>query len=259
MHLQVKEIGARAPVVSPGVLAEHMNGPRRSWYVWPKVVLEWVTAVVLLVPSAVIVMLCAAAVKASDPGPALYRQQRVGRRGRVYWIYKIRSMRHDCERETGAVWSSGKDDPRVTRIGRFLRDTHLDELPQLLNVLMFQMSLIGPRPERPSIVAELEREIPFYRDRLLVRPGLTGLAQMQLPPDSDVASVKRKLAYDRYYVQQMSLWLDVRILLCTFLYMAAAMSHALGQLLVKSHAREVERRFRDVRVLEEPAAAAGSV
>ncbi len=152
-------------------------------------------------------------------------------------------MRHNCEAETGAVWSSGKDDPRVTRIGRFLRDTHLDELPQLWNVLKGQMSLIGPRPERPELIADLEDHVPHYIDRLLVKPGLTGLAQMQLPPDSDVMSVKKKLAYDRYYVQRLSLTLDLRIALCTVLYMSAAFAHSLGQLLVNQYGKEIERNY----------------
>src|SRR5438552_2142871 len=201
MHLQVAEFETDQPPDVLPALREQCTGPRHSWYLAVKAALEWLFALVLLAPAAIIVALCALAVRLTSQGPAIYRQQRVGRNGRLYWIFKLRSMRHNCEQGTGAVWSSGKDDPRVTRIGRFLRDTHLDELPQLWNVLTFQMSLIGPRPERPELMASLEREIPYYRDRLLVRPGLTGLAQMQLPPDSDVSSVKRKLAYDRYYVQ----------------------------------------------------------
>jgi lipopolysaccharide/colanic/teichoic acid biosynthesis glycosyltransferase len=109
-------------------------------------------------------------------------------------------------------------DPRVTRIGALLRTSHLDELPQLWNVLRGEMSLIGPRPERPEFVPELERELPGYWQRLLVRPGVTGLAQVQLPPDSDLTSVRRKLAHDLYYIRHLSAWLDVRLLVCTGLY-----------------------------------------
>jgi lipopolysaccharide/colanic/teichoic acid biosynthesis glycosyltransferase len=217
--------------------------PQRGWYYIGKVALDFVLSVLILVPTVVVLALFAICVKIESPGPAFYRQRRVGRNGTVFWIYKIRSMKHNCEEATGAVWSTGKEDPRVTRIGRFLRDTHLDELPQLWNVLKFQMSLIGPRPERPELISSLEQDVPYYRDRLLVKPGLTGLAQMQLPPDSDVNSVKKKLAYDRYYVQQLTFGLDLRIAICTVLYMSAAFSHSLGQLLVKQYGKEVERDY----------------
>jgi len=243
MHLnvtqeqRVEEALARPPFYPHGVTL------RRSWYLPAKIAMDWVLAVAMLPLAAVIIAVFAALVKTTSPGPAFYRQRRVGRGGRVFWIYKIRSMQHNCEANTGAVWSTVKEDPRVTRIGRFLRDTHLDELPQLWNVLKFQMSLIGPRPERPELMESLERDVMYYRDRLLVKPGLTGLAQMQLPPDSDVQSVKKKLAYDRYYVQQISLLLDLRIALCTVFYMGGALSHSMGQLLVKQYGKEIERDY----------------
>ena len=123
-------------------------------------------------------------------------------------------MIHDCERLTGARWAAARD-PRITLVGRFLRRTHIDELPQLWNVLRGEMSLVGPRPERPEFVPQLEKVIPRYRERLLVPPGVTGLAQVQLPPDTDLASVRRKLAYDLYYVKRLSWWLDLRILFAT--------------------------------------------
>ena len=217
--------------------------PRTGWYGPAKVALDWVLALFLLPLSAAVIGLFAILVKIESRGPAFYRQRRVGRGGRVFWIYKLRSMKHNCEAQTGAIWSTGKEDPRVTRIGRFLRDTHLDELPQIWNVMKFEMSLIGPRPERPELIDSLEKDVPHYRERLLVKPGLTGLAQMQLPPDSDVNSVKKKLAYDRYYVHQITFWLDIRIALCTVLYMSAALSHSLGQLLVKQYGKEVERHY----------------
>jgi lipopolysaccharide/colanic/teichoic acid biosynthesis glycosyltransferase len=106
----------------------------------------------------------------------------------------------------------------VTWIGAILRATHLDELPQLLNVLRGDMSLIGPRPERPEFLPELEREMPGYRQRLNVRPGVTGLAQVQLPPDSDFDSVRRKLAFDLFYIERLSPWIDLRLMICTALY-----------------------------------------
>ena len=123
-------------------------------------------------------------------------------------------MTHDCEIHTGAVWSS-TGDPRITFVGRWLRRTHIDELPQLWNILRGEMSLVGPRPERPEFVVRLEQVFPDYRRRLAMKPGLSGLAQMQLPPDTDLESVGRKLDYDLYYVDRRSLWLDFRIILCT--------------------------------------------
>jgi len=155
-------------------------------------------------------------IKLTSRGPALYSQRRVGRHGRTFTLYKLRSMRHDCERHTGPRWAT-TDDPRVTPLGQFLRRTHLDELPQLWNVLRGEMGLVGPRPERPEFVAQLEKAIPRYRDREQVRPGLTGLAQVQIPPDVDVAGVRRKLACDLYYIESRGLWLDTRIMASTAL------------------------------------------
>src|SRR5262249_17904057 len=155
----------------------------------------WVIGLVLLAPSAVLILYAMALVRLTSRGSAIYRQTRLGLNGRPFTIYKIRTMYHDSERLTGPQWSR-PGDPRVTPIGRILRATHIDELPQLWNVLRGEMSLVGPRPERPELAAGLERELPSYRDRLAVRPGVTGLAQVQLPPDTDVESVRRKLAYD---------------------------------------------------------------
>ena len=129
-------------------------------------------------------------------------------------------MKHRCEDQSGAQWSDPNHDPRVTRVGWYLRKFHLDELPQLWNVLRGEMSLIGPRPERPEFVKNLERSIPHYGQRLLVRPGMTGLAQVQLPPDTDLASVRRKLAYDLYYIRNLRFRLDLKIYLGTVVYLA---------------------------------------
>ena len=133
---------------------------------------------------------------------------------------------HDCERATGPQWAKARD-PRATPLGRVLRATHLDELPQLWNVVRGEMSLVGPRPERPEFVRELERVIPNYRERLRVRPGITGLAQVQLPPDEDLAGVTRKVAYDVYYVERISPWLDLRILMGTALKLSGASFHSI--------------------------------
>jgi lipopolysaccharide/colanic/teichoic acid biosynthesis glycosyltransferase len=251
MHLYVKQMESSSSRLEEVCeLQEQCAGPKHAFYTCAKVPLDWLAALVLAPMAATVVLLCAAMVKFTSPGPVFYRQRRVGLNGKLYWIYKLRTMQHNCESRSGPQWST-PNDPRVTRFGRFLRDTHLDELPQIINVLRGEMSLIGPRPERPELMGDLEREIPYYRDRLLVRPGLTGLAQMQLPPDSNITSVRRKLAYDRYYVQQMNLSLDVRIALCTVLYMCGALSHAMGKLLVKSHANEVEREWLDLDLAEQ--------
>jgi lipopolysaccharide/colanic/teichoic acid biosynthesis glycosyltransferase len=179
-----------------------------------KAALDFLLALFLLVLALPVLAVTALLVKLTSRGPAFYSQVRLGRGGRPYRIYKLRTMVHDCEKHSGVCWASAGD-PRITPLGRLLRRTHLDELPQLWNVLKGDMSLVGPRPERPEFVPELERAIPQYQARLLVRPGITGLAQVQLPPDTDLDSVRRKLRLDLHYLQKMSFWLDLRLMLCT--------------------------------------------
>ncbi len=179
-----------------------------------KAVIDFICAVVLLLLAAPVLLLVVVLVKVTSPGTALYSQTRLGRKGRPYRILKIRTMYHNCERNSGPRWST-PGDPRVTVVGRFLRRTHLDELPQLWNVLKGEMSLVGPRPERPEFVKLLECAVPHYHDRLQARPGVTGLAQVMLPADTDLASVRKKLAYDLCYVRHQSFWLDLRIVICT--------------------------------------------
>jgi len=157
-------------------------------------------------------------VRVTSVGPGFYTQVRVGRHGRHYRIYKIRTMYCNCEASSGAAWST-KRDPRVTPIGSIFRALHVDELPQLLNVLRGDMSLVGPRPERPEFVGPLSVKLPNYTERLLVRPGVTGLAQIQLPPDTSIESVRTKLVLDRCYVKNRSIWLDLRIMLGTVIYL----------------------------------------
>jgi lipopolysaccharide/colanic/teichoic acid biosynthesis glycosyltransferase len=137
-------------------------------------------------------------------------------------------MVHECERHSGVRWAT-PGDPRVTRLGRFLRRTHLDEVPQLWDVVRGATSLVGPRPERPEFIPNLERAIPGYRERLEDRPGMTGLAQLQLPPDTDLASVSRKLRYDLHYLRAASFSLDLRILLCTALYLGGVPFRTAGR------------------------------
>lgn len=183
-----------------------------------KTFLDWIAAAVILILSSPFVLISALLVKLTSRGPAFYTQMRLGLNGKPYVIYKLRSMYHDCEKQSGIKWCTFRDN-RVTPVGRFLRKSHIDELPQLWNVLRGEMSLIGPRPERPELVVSLEKALPRYRDRLLVKPGLTGLAQIQLPPDTDLESVRKKLVLDRVYVNRRSLWLDIRIYLGTMFYL----------------------------------------
>jgi exopolysaccharide biosynthesis polyprenyl glycosylphosphotransferase len=155
----------------------------------------------------------ALAIRCTSPGPIFYRQTRSGRFGRPFQMTKLRTMRVDAEKD-GAVWS-GANDPRVTFVGRFLRRYRIDEIPQLWHVLCGHMSFVGPRPERPEIITQLARQIPFYEERLMVQPGITGWAQVSYPYGASVLDARRKLEYDLYYMKHMSLFLDVFILLDT--------------------------------------------
>ncbi len=200
-------------------------------YATIKPALDYTMALILLVLTAPVMMVAIMLVLLTSRGPAIYRQRRMGRNGEVFTIYKIRTMYQDSERHSGATWSL-PGDPRVTPLGRVLRLSHLDELPQLINVLMGEMSLVGPRPERPEFLPRLERVMPEYRRRLDVRPGVTGLAQVQQPPDVDLISVRRKLDYDLRYVESMNFWLDVRIVLATALKCAGIPFAWIGTLLM---------------------------
>jgi lipopolysaccharide/colanic/teichoic acid biosynthesis glycosyltransferase len=156
----------------------------------------------------------ALAIKLDSPGPVLFRQSRLGKNGSVFILNKFRSMREDAEAGTGPVWAQ-EDDPRVTRVGRILRKLRLDELPQLLNVLVGDMSFIGPRPERPEFVYQLQKQIPFYMARLSVKPGVTGWAQVRYRYGASVEDALEKLQYDLYYIKNLSLFLDLLVLINT--------------------------------------------
>ncbi len=177
-----------------------------------------VAALSLLVIAFPLLLAIGLLVKLTSRGPVVYRQDRLGKAGRRFTMYKLRTMAHDCERLTGPVWST-ENDPRVTLPGRFLRKTHLDEVPQLWNILKGEMSFVGPRPERPEIADQLALDVPHYRERLDVAPGLTGLAQVQIPPDDGLESVRTKLALDLEYVRTVGLVLDGKLLLCTALFL----------------------------------------
>jgi lipopolysaccharide/colanic/teichoic acid biosynthesis glycosyltransferase len=229
----------------PPIGREPVRPLRHRWYLSAKHAGDFVLAGLLTLPAVPLILLAALLVKLTSRGPALYTQTRVGENGRLFTIWKIRSMIDNCESLTGPRWSM-PGDPRVTRLGAFLRASHLDELPQLWNVLKGEMSLIGPRPERPEFVPELERELPGYWQRLLVRPGVTGLAQVQLPPDTDVRSVRRKLAHDLYYIRHVSPWLDLRLLCCTAFYALGLPFGVAGKLLGIPDGETVEDAIADV-------------
>lgn len=169
----------------------------------------------LIVAAPVIAILCVL-IRLSSRGSAIFRQVRIGKDGKPYQIYKLRTMRADAESLTGPVWCSSNDS-RVTPLGRALRYLHLDELPQLWNVVRGEMDLIGPRPERPEIIAaeKLADRVGDYASRLRVLPGVTGLAQINLPADQTIDCVQRKVALDMEYINTASLGLDLRILACT--------------------------------------------
>jgi len=164
-------------------------------------------------------LLIAALIKIDSSGPAMYRQTRVGLRGRPFLIWKFRSMRQDAEK-SGPQWAQA-DDPRISRVGRWLRKTRIDEFPQLINVLKGEMSLVGPRPERPVFVQDLRKIIPYYDLRHTVRPGITGWAQVKFRYGASEEDAHVKLQYDLYYVKRLSFALDMRILVQTTQVMLA--------------------------------------
>ena len=186
------------------------------WRVTLKRVVDLAASLIGVVVLSPLMLLVAIAIKLDSKGPVFYAQERVGRFGELFKMYKFRSMRVDAE-SSGPVWCGGSEDPRATRLGRMLRRTHIDEFPQMFNVLTGNMSLVGPRPERPVFVEQLDREIPCYDERLLLKPGMTGLAQVHYRYDQSISDVKRKLRFDRLYVKRMCLMLDARILVWTML------------------------------------------
>jgi sugar transferase (PEP-CTERM system associated) len=179
-----------------------------------KRVLDVVFSAAGLLLGAPIMLLVALAVRCTSSGPVLYRQRRVGLHGRDFTVQKFRTMREDAESGTGPIWSTAND-KRVTSIGGFLRRTRLDEMPQLWNVLRGEMSFVGPRPERPEFVQQLTERIPFYGQRHVLKPGLTGWAQVRYTYGASVEDAIEKLQYDLYYIKNLSIALDVVIVLET--------------------------------------------
>jgi lipopolysaccharide/colanic/teichoic acid biosynthesis glycosyltransferase len=158
-------------------------------------------------------------IKKVSPGPVFFKQNRVGKDGKLFTIYKLRTMKLNAEKETGTVWAK-EDDPRLIKGGKLIRKAHIDELPQLVNVLRGDMSLIGPRPERPEIVKDLKEVVPEYEKRFCVKPGITGLAQVWHKYDETIQDVKKKIKYDLLYIRKMCLLVDLRILLQTLIVVA---------------------------------------
>jgi sugar transferase (PEP-CTERM system associated) len=201
-----------------------VNSPRPGWLIFSdgavhtrltdtmRRALDVGLSLIGLILTAPFMGLAALSIKLDSPGPVLFRQERVGKDGKVFLLYKFRSMYVDAERITGPVWAS-ENDPRATRVGRLLRKIRLDETPQMFNVLMGHMSFIGPRPERPVFVNQLKEEIPHYVLRFGVKPGITGWAQVMYSYGSSVEDALEKLQYDLYYIKNMSILLDLLILL----------------------------------------------
>jgi exopolysaccharide biosynthesis polyprenyl glycosylphosphotransferase len=197
-----------------GVLGMIVSFVRRT-YAAVKRLIDIVGSVIAIVLLSPLYLLTAILIKLTSRGPILYTQTRVGRDGEEFQIYKFRTMKVDAEKESGPVWAAA-DDNRLTLIGGFLRKAHIDEIPQFINVLRGEMSIIGPRPERPVFVSKLQEEIPDYTKRLAVKPGITGLAQVWHRYDETIEDVKKKIKYDLLYIRKMCLWTDVRIMFRTF-------------------------------------------
>jgi lipopolysaccharide/colanic/teichoic acid biosynthesis glycosyltransferase len=160
-------------------------------------------------------LLATVLIKLTSKGPVLYKQTRVGKDGELFEIYKFRTMKVDAEKYSGPVWAQ-ENDPRLIPVGKFLRKTHIDEIPQFINVLKGEMSFIGPRPERPMFVDKFKTQICDYEKRLQIKPGITGLAQVFHRYDETIVDVKKKIKYDLLYIRRMCLWTDIRIVFRTF-------------------------------------------
>ncbi|MDZ7626196.1 MAG: sugar transferase [Ignavibacteriaceae bacterium] len=202
--------------------------------IMPELMPEWekklkrisdvVISLIILVLTLPLNIFVALAIRLDSKGPVLFKQERIGMNNKNFKIYKFRSMFQDAEKNTGPVWST-KDDPRVTRVGKIMRKLRIDEIPQFFNVLKGEMSLVGPRPERSYFVEQLSQQIPYYKRRLKVRPGITGWAQVKHKYDESIEDVKVKLRYDLFYIENMSLRMDIKILARTILVVLFGKGH----------------------------------
>jgi exopolysaccharide biosynthesis polyprenyl glycosylphosphotransferase len=195
-----------------------------EWEKKLKRLLDIIASFIILIITLPVIIITAIAIKLESKGPVFFKQERSGMNGTIFRIIKFRSMYEDAEKHTGPIWSS-KDDPRVTRIGKIIRRVRIDELPQLINVLKGEMSIVGPRPERPFFVEKLSEEIPYYKRRLKVRPGITGWAQVKHKYDESVEDVKIKLRYDLFYIENMSLRMDFKIIVRTIFVVLFGQGH----------------------------------
>ena len=177
-----------------------------------KRILSIILSILLVILTSPILLLTMIAIKLDSKGPVFYRQKRVGQNGRVFKLVKFRSMRKDAEKMTGPVWSTPGHDSRVTRIGGFLRRTRIDELPQIYNILRGDMDMVGPRPERPVFVEQLSKEIPYYPLRHVIKPGITGWAQVNYGYANELEQTVEKLQYDLFYIKNLSITLDLMVI-----------------------------------------------
>jgi lipopolysaccharide/colanic/teichoic acid biosynthesis glycosyltransferase len=185
-----------------------------KWYLQLKPLAEYLISFVGLLIVSPAFFIVGVIIKLTSPGPIFYTQERVGKNGCLFKIIKFRTMFRDAESQAGPVWAK-KNDKRITTIGKFLRRTHIDELPQLINVIKGDMSIIGPRPERPFFVNKFKDNIPGYMERLSVKPGITGLAQCYYKYDETIRDVQKKLRYDMLYIKRICWMLDLKILFLT--------------------------------------------
>lgn len=200
-------------LIEKGWFLENLIGVKKNFYDFFKRLVDVLLSIILGIPALVFTPFIILAIKFDSSGPIFYRQKRVGQNGQEFWLIKYRSMIKDAD-NLGGDKGNGRD-ARHTRAGRFLRKSYLDEFPQIINVLKGEMSLIGPRPERPEYIAELKRDVPFYDIRLMVKPGITGWAQTNMENDASVEDAPEKMQYDLYYIKNRSLALDLLITLKT--------------------------------------------